>query len=260
MNEPNMSNINWFERWTTNQWKNEFIVRVTNKCSDRCQHCCFRSGPECVGSISVDDCLKLNIWLPQNIRMNVMGGEVTVLDNYADILFSLLGGRTNGAIITNGQWVNNEIAATNFFRVINDLDNVCGDLCVAISNDKWHQQYSRRALRLFRENCPSVKLIPGVDINPDQLLPLGRAWDNKLSSAISTSQCGCCRETGQLMVIETGKICLCPMGYFEWKYFWEIDYAKAQEYVWIWRSNQLDNGMDCDKCMCLLAGQSQKDI
>lgn len=239
----------WFNKWDNNIWTNEFIARVTNKCNEQCTHCCFRSGPECVGQLSVADGALLNSWLPSYVKINIMGGEFTILPNYPEILIALTFGRTKAAIITNGQWAYDEPATQKFLSSIDAVCDVCDEVLVAISDDHWHQRFNKRAQRLYREHNPKAKLISGVDIPDDKILPLGRAWDNKLASRSFEACCGCCRETGQLTVIETGMITLCPMGYFPWKPFNEVTYNTAREYVWGWRARQLDLGMDCFSCM-----------
>lgn len=243
------SHDQWFSKWQHNTWTNEFIARVTNQCNERCSHCCFRSGPECVGQLSVRDCELLNVWLPSRVRMNIMGGEFTILPDYPDILMALTSGRQRAAIVTNGQWAYDVHAIHTFLSSIDAVCEVCDEVLVAISDDKWHQKFGRRAQRLYREHNPKAKLIYGVEIPDDKLLPLGRAWDNKLASKVFEVCCGCCRETGQLTAIETGMITLCPMGYFPWKHFSEVSYDDAREYVWRWRAEQLDLGMDCFSCM-----------
>ena len=239
----------WFDKWNNNIWTNEFVARVTNKCNERCKHCCFRSGPEYVGQLSVKDCDTLNSWLPKHIRMNIMGGEFTILPEYPEILTALAHNRPKTAIITNGQWADDQHATQKFLSSIDSVCEVCAEVLVAISDDKWHQKFSKRAQRLFREYNSKAKLISGVNIPDNKLLPLGRAWDNHLFSKNFEVCCGCCRETGQLMVIETGMITLCPMGYFPWKHFSKINYHEARKHVWKWRAEQLDLGMDCFSCM-----------
>jgi hypothetical protein len=178
-----------------------------------------------------------------------MGGEFTILPDYPEILIALTSGRHKASIVTNGQWAYDKMATNKFLLSIDSVCEICDEVLVAISDDKWHQKFSKRAQRLYREHSPKAKLIYGVNIPDNKLLPLGRAWDNHLSSREFEVCCGCCKETGQLMVIETGMITLCPMGYFPWKHFGEIDYYDARKHVWKWRAEQLDLGMDCFSCM-----------
>jgi len=242
-------NDQWYSKWNSNVWANEFVARITNRCNERCPHCCFRSGPECAGHLSINDSQLLNTWLPSHVRMNVMGGEFTIIPDYPEILMALVSGRPKAALVTNGQWAYDEQATRTFLSSVDAVCEVCDEVLVAISDDRWHQKFNKRAQRLYREHNPKAKLIYGVDIPDDKLLPLGRAWDNKLASRSFEVCCGCCRETGQLMVLETGMVTLCPMGYFPWKHFGKVSYDDARSHVWRWRAEQLDLGMDCFSCM-----------
>jgi len=243
------SHDRWFDKWNNNIWVNELLIRVTNRCNERCSHCCFRSGPECVGQLSTQDCELLNVWSPSRVNINTMGGELTILDDYPEMLMSLASGRKKTAIVTNGQWCYDKQATQKFLASVDAVCGVCEEVLVGISNDKWHQKFGRRALRRFREHGSSAILIQGPEVSDDKLLPIGRAWDNGLAGKVVEACCGCCQETGQLTVIETGMITLCPLGYFPWKHFSDVSYDEAKEHIWKWRAKQLDAGMDCFSCM-----------
>lgn len=234
----------WFNRWKSDSVSNACVVRVTNQCDQRCRHCCFRSGPECVGQMSVKMCERINAWVPKKFILNIMGGELTVLDNYPEMLVTLARGRNRIRLVTNGFWSKKNI--DKFFDTIRQIQQIgCHNIDIAVSNDQWH--IHNRAIDLLKNSGSEIKWIDTDGFGIDDITPIGRAWDNNIAPR-GVVECSC-ESMSNMIITENGMVCLCPFGYFPWKHFGKITWADAQEYIWGWRSEKLAEGMNCHLCM-----------
>jgi len=176
-----------------------------------------------------------------------MGGEVTVLDNYPEMLVALSSGRDRIRLVTNGFFANTVADIGRFVGAMEELVAVCEHIEVAVSEDQWHSSPGDRAVKLLDENDLGVELVQTGDLGIDDIIPIGRAWDNGLAPR-GTVQCSCERMCN-MIITEDGMIGRCPFGYFPWKHFSETIWGDAQEYVWGWRSEKLAEGMNCHLCM-----------
>lgn len=240
------SHDEWYNIWNANTLANACIVRITNQCDQECRHCCFRSGPNNIGQMSVKTCEGINAWVPKKILLNIMGGEITVLFNYPEMLVALARDRYDIRLVTNGFWAGRN--NNKFFNTMKQIKAAsCPNINVAVSQDRWHK-YKRPgylAASLLRKSNHGINL--STSTNWSDITPVGRAWDNNLLS--SNSQIRSCEEMSNITITEDGMVCRCPFGYFPWKHFSETTWDEAQDYVWGWRSEELANGMNCNMCM-----------
>ena len=236
----------WYDKWSADSTGNACILRVTNQCNQKCQHCCFRSGPECSGQMSVATCERINAWTPRKIIPNIMGGEFTVLGNYPEMLVALSRGRRRIRLVTNGFWADND--PDKFFEAMRQIKNAsCQTIDVAVSNNRWQTLPGTSAIKLLKNSNVEVNLIDTGDLGIDDVVPIGRAWDNGIIPR-GNIQCSC-ESMCNMIITEDGMIGRCPYGYMPWKHFSETTWADAQEYIWGWRSEKLAEGMNCHLCM-----------
>lgn len=241
-----ISHDKWYKKWNASSVNSACIIRVTNRCNQRCTHCAFRSGPDCVGQMSIETCKKINTWVPAGIVMNIMGGEVTFLANYPEILVALASRRRRIRLVTNGYWGDHD--SDKFFDAIKKVkENSCKNVDVAISNDDWHKKGSYKARTLLQKNNLGIGVIDIPHLSIYDITPIGRAWDNNLT--INDHIPCSCKTMCNMIITEDGMLCRCPYGYFPWKHFSETTWFDAQEYIWGWRSEKLADGMDCISCM-----------
>lgn len=256
-----MINTNyWYDKWKIDSISNACVLRITNQCNERCEHCAFRSGPECVGQMSVETCKKINAWVPYKVVLNIMGGEFTILDNYPEMLMELVRNRNTIRLVTNGFWSHNDKSVNKFFLATRQIKDVCQNIDIAVQNDRWHKQPGSKIIKLLRENAKSLKItvIDGGVLEANDVAPIGRAWDNKILPAGYTSRC--CEGMCNMTITEDGMICKCPYGYFPWKHFGETTWHDTQEYVWRWRAEKLAEGMDCRACMETIDVTRRKEL
>lgn len=239
----------WYNRWSADTTSNACILRVTNRCDQECLHCCFRSGPKCVGQMSVRMCEKINAWVPKEIVLNIMGGEFTILDNYPQIIKLLSVDRSYVHLVTNGFWSRNRRSAQKFLDTIRQIKSTSTKIDVAVSTDSWHtqSQLGNHALKLLKNSDLEIDLINTDDLVIGSITPIGRAWDNNLVPFTYIHRS--CEAMCNMTITEDGMISRCPYGYLPWKHFSETTWADAQEYIWGWRSEKLSEGMNCHLCM-----------
>jgi hypothetical protein len=176
-----------------------------------------------------------------------MGGEITILHNYPEILYVLAKNRNHIRIVTNGQWFRIFTIRKNFIKTINSLTEICKEVDVAISTDKWHKHTWPKAFEIMQNNCPKVTLVDPGNLPVSEIVPVGRAWDNNIVP--DPQKWARCNTMGNMFISEDGMVCKCPFGYFPWKHFTETSWYEAKEYVLNWRSEQLTRGMTCCSCM-----------
>ncbi len=244
-----MTSNKWRSRWAFSSISNACAIRVTNRCDQKCRHCCFRSGPECVGQMSVKMCKEINAWIPKGIVLNIMGGEFTILDNYPEMLVALAKGRGSIRLITNGYGILK--TPRKFLKAIRKIKkSPCHNIRIAVSKDRWHKKYGQDALLLLEKHRSAIG-ITSIQTNgeseDDSIAPVGRAWDNNISGC-NIKQCSC-KSICSMIITEDGMLCKCPFGYMPWKHFSETTWDDAQKHIWEWRSEKLADDMNCGSCM-----------
>lgn len=248
----------WYKKWINSTGATACIVRVTNQCNQRCRHCCLRSGPECIGQMSLKMCEQINAWVPKRVVLNIMGGEFTVLNNYQKMLKLLAKGRSHIRLVSNGFWSTTPFSTGQFLSTLEDLVQICKRVDVSTGTDQWHQISTPKAYELLEDNEDiGIKIVSERELYLEDIVPVGRAWDNRIVQEPQNHTS--CTKMSNVTITEDGMISKCPYGYFPWKRFNETTWHDAQKYVWDWRSEKLSEGMNCDKCMETVEISRRKD-
>lgn len=238
----------WLKIWKASEIANACLIRVTNQCDQKCKHCSSRSGPECIGQMTVDMCEKINIWTPCGVFFNVMGGEFSVLDNYPELLLALVKNKRHIRLVTNGFWAHQD--PDKFLDTLKKIKNetTCQKIEITVSSDIFHRpEQSKHAITLLMDNKDWLMTDTTVGFDTKDVSPIGRAWDNNICP-MDTVKCDC-HNMCNMTIIENGMVCICPFGYFPWKHFEQTTWEEAQEYIWSWRAEQLVKETTCDTCM-----------
>lgn len=252
------SHDEWYNRWRDDSTSNACILRVTNKCNEKCPHCAFRSGPNQIDQMSPKICKELNIWVPNKVILNIMGGEITVLNNYPEILLALAKGRSGIRLVTNGFWSHTSSGIDKFLLTLEKLVDICGCVDVSVSTDHWHKNPGLEAQQILEKRRDIKINIIYSNLNLEQIIPIGRAWDNGLISDYLIYRS--CEVMCNMIITENGMLGRCPYGYFPWKHFGETTWADAQDYIWGWRSEKLSKDMNCRLCMETVEISRRRDI
>ena len=242
--------------WSNSNISESCLVRLTNRCDQECRHCFSRSGPKCIGQMTVSMCDQINTWTPDNVFFNVMGGEFSLLDNYPELLLALVRGKKHIRLVTNGFWANQN--PDKFFDTLRAIKATeCHPkVVICISNDIFHSKSSNNAIMSLRDNASWIKVETTIGFDLNDISPVGRAWDNNMSPE-GEIICNC-QNMCNMTIIENGMLSLCPFGYFPWKHFTETTWKEAQEHILEWRSRLVAAETRCNTCMEIDA--SGKDV
>ncbi len=197
--------------------------------------------------MSAQTCEEINRWLPQYVTPNIMGGEISVLDNYPELLTALAKNRLKIRIVTNGLGIDAD--PETFVKTINTIKQTqLTRITVMISTDKWHDDPGHSAVEFMKEHDILIDRLEYGNIGLEGIVPLGRAYDNRDKIGTMTQDPACLTHCG-MIIIENGMICLCPFGYFPWKHFTKTTWDEAQEHILEWRARRIEEGMNCHLCM-----------
>lgn len=251
------SHYEWYDKWIDSSKSSACVVRMTNQCDQRCKHCCFRSGPDQIGQLSVKTCGRINAWVPKKVVLNIMGGEFSVLDNYPEMLVAISRGRSDIRLVTNGFWASDN--PNKFYDAIKQMQDAgCPEIDVVVSHDSWHGKHGDLAISLLEANNTGITLIKTGELGVDDITPIGRAWDNGIAPN-GNIQCSC-QSMCNMIITEDGMLGRCPFGYMPWKHFSETTWADAQDYIWGWRSEKLAEGMNCHLCMEIVKASKSRGL
>lgn len=227
------------------EWKNSSlstacVIRITNWCNERCEHCAFRSGQKS-DNMSVSVAKKINEWMPLDVAKNIMGGELTLLDNYPDLLLALSENTERVRVVTNGQWSRHG-NQKKFLDIIRRISSAGTIIDVCVSDDKYHRSGDGKFAKKILQDAK----IDMVDTGEITLVPVGRAWDNQLCDGHTIASC---KYQCHMTIIENGNLTICPYGYFPFGYFSNTTWDKANSLIMETRLDWLNHGMTCSSCM-----------
>lgn len=229
---------------------NEFMVRLTNFCNETCNHCVFRSGPDFRTHMTEELADQINAWIPKSLTTNVtmVGGELTLLPNYPELMQTLCQGIDQAGIMTNGVFVKNDKSFNRFLETIINLP--IRNLTVRVSQSQYHTtEYGLKAYEKL------LKALEEVDNRWVQfsghlthIIPFGRAFDNSIGQIIITDAM-CESALGNVTFIdEEGFIHLCPMGNSRHKHISEDSYDNIRIETRNWQTYKVERGMTCLSC------------
>lgn len=205
-------------------------VRLTTKCLYKCAHCCFECGPERTDVMSLDIAKQVRPVFEGRVTwLNVMGGEITLLPNYEELLDALH--FVPLRIVTNGWWVDSKVARNKLVAVTRDLSSRGAPVYFGISRDRFHPEgVGERAYAYLQEQNPDFKedwgftMRKDIDEETKAIVPVGRAFKNELGDELLRmfgAYCTAHRNNQSMTVLEDGVVTYCPfgawpMGYLHW--------------------------------------------
>lgn len=196
-------------------------IRITNKCTERCEHCCFSSGPESNLHMSVEKAQEINIFLEKNgiKQINLMGGEFFCNPQWEYVMGCIVKGLDKVRVVSNSDWAGNEKEPVKVISFFGSNRNCY----LALSKDEWHTNKNvSKAVEILSENRIS-HVVSDTEEKYDHLVPTGR---NKFETGFY-GMFGCyCDNPEKLysfLIDEVGNIHKCPMG--------GLIYANTEEYL-----------------------------
>jgi hypothetical protein len=193
-------------------------VRITTKCTQACEHCCWSSSPKKNDMMTVEVARDIQRFLDANDiwYVAIMGGEIFCHPQWEEIITILSKGREYVRIVTNGDWV-----GTDFLdRLPAPIDR----FTIAISRDKWHTNTNVvAAIKECKDKGFRCRVAnPEEEDDDNTITPVGRGEFHY--GLYSSFACFCHNPEKHytFLIDEEGKVYKCGFG--TW------DYATVQEY------------------------------
>ena len=199
-------------------------IRITNRCTQQCSHCCFSSHPKSEIMMSVATSQKIATFFRNNLvyNINLMGGEFFCNPDWFEIFSNFVREVGVARIVTNGDWAPSDTQKEKLSEFINQFKD---KVWFSISKDKWHTNKNVEAAAEFLKST-------GIHFNvtkPEEasdagIVPVGRSM---LGGGGFYDFMGCyCQNPENMysfLIDEEGNIYKCGFGMFK--------YATVDDYV-----------------------------
>jgi len=201
-------------------------IRITNRCTQECSHCCFESSPKSNIMMSVEMARNIAKFINVNgvERLNLMGGEFFCNPDWFEIYSTLIDTNVNHArLVTNGDWVNSEKTKTQIKELV---DRFGKKIYFCISKDKWHTNKNVDAAKEYLDSIGTIALVATEEQTKNEsIVPVGRAHLQYISGIYDMMGCYCQNPENMysFLIDEKGEIYKCGFGV--------ISYANVDEYL-----------------------------
>ena len=201
------------------------IIRITNKCTQTCEHCAFSSSPDSHTMMSVEEAKKIGQFMIANgvPYINVMGGEFICNPDWYEIVDILVSSTSFMRIVSNGDWATSEEIKEKLSLLIKKYPE---KIRISISKDKYH---TNKHVDKAEEWLKSQKVIYNIgeesNMPEDSIVPVGRG---SLSYGVYSSLSCYCHNPVHMysfLIDEVGKIYKCGFGV--WNYAQVDDYLEG---------------------------------
>jgi len=194
------------------------VIRITKKCTQKCDHCCFSCSPNEDEMMTIKTASKIKKFYESNniLSMNIMGGEFFCNYDWEDVCEELVSTKDlmYVRITSNGDWAGSDKTA----KKVIDFCKRNPVVYVAVSKDKWHtNRHVDKAVELLYDNKISMVGGKGENNEDDSIVPVGNG--QFIYGFYSSFGCMCHKPDCKykMMIDEDGEIYKCPMG------IWEFD-------------------------------------
>lgn len=201
-------------------------IRITNKCTQECAHCCYASSPKSKIMMSVEMSEKIAKFMKANgiEGANLLGGEFFCNPDWFEILSNIVDVCKVARIVTNGDWAMSEKVKTKLAEFI---DKYKKKVLFSVSKDKWHNnKHVDAAAEFLKEHGAAYNVATEEETTDASIVPVGRAmWNCVGGGYYSMVGCYCQDDKNQyaFMIDEDGIIYKCGFGIFS--------YASVDEYI-----------------------------
>ena len=195
-------------------------IRITNKCTQSCSHCCFSCSPSKNKMMTAEYSKNIAKFLDSNnIQLiTLMGGEFFCNPEWADIFHNIIPNRKYVRLVSNGDWAKSKVSTNKIIKTLKEFPN----LKVSISKDKWHtNKYVDKAESYLKEASIEYNVAQDGEMTDEAIVPIGNGEFHY--SMFSMFAQACSKNKYLFMIDEEGEIYKC--GYGAW------DYANVNEYI-----------------------------
>lgn len=198
-------------------------IRITNKCTQECSHCCFRSSPKSSIMMTKEEADKIAQFIDKNkiYFLNVMGGEFFcnpdwfyILNKFAEVCIVL-------RVVSNGDWARDDEVKEKLTALFTLHPNIK----MSISKDKWHTNKNVELAGEFLKMIRAPYNIADDVLKDNGIVPIGRG---EFYYSFYSSFGAYCRNRDTLysfLIDEVGDIYKCSVG--TWKYANVEDYLRG---------------------------------
>jgi len=198
-------------------------IRITNKCTQSCRHCCFCSSPKSEIMMSVAQAKDTSIFLENNNvkSIQVLGGEFFCNPDWSEILEMFLKVVASIRLVTNGDWAVVSNVKTSLIRLNKEYPGV---LKVSVSKDKWHTNSNvDLAEEFLSANGFEYNIGECENNDEDSIVPVGNASFGTSYYACFSCYCKNPKYHYAFLIDEEGKIYKCSFGV--------CNYANIKDYL-----------------------------
>ena len=199
-------------------------IRITNKCTQKCGHCCFESSPDSKVVMSVSQAEKTAKFLKNNevLTCQIMGGEFFCNPDWLEVMSTIVDNVLFVRIVSNGDWATSNKVKDQLSTFI---DFYRDKIRISISHDKWHTNTNIEAAEKFLKDTGVTYNIPEKNyMSDDSIVPVGRG--ELLGGGFYSFMGNFCanpEEKYGFLIDEFGNIYKCPMGI--------LNYAIIDDYL-----------------------------
>ena len=198
-------------------------IRITNKCTQKCNHCAFESSPGSKIMMTLDTAMEIAKFLESNeiTYANVMGGEFFCNPEWYEILDCFLRVLRRMRLVTNGDWVEN-IEVKNKIKSL--IEEYKDKLFIGVSKDKWHTNKNVEKTKEFLSGInANYNIATPEETTDESIVPIGRGQLHYTKYSLFYTYCSNPINNYSFLIDEDGLIYKCGFG--TWSY------AKIQEYL-----------------------------
>lgn len=189
-------------------------IRITNKCTQECSHCCFSSSPRSEIHLLPDMAKKIQSFVNNNgvLILNVMGGEFFCNPQWYEILKIFLESNVlRMRLVSNGDWYGRNDVKEKLADLINKFKD---KLKISITYDKYHtNSWVEHGLTDFLKQS-------GVNYNADKkqimedkgIVPVGRSYLKYTWYSSMNTYCSNPYNRYSFLIDENGQIYTCGFG------------------------------------------------
>lgn len=199
-------------------------IRITTKCTQTCEHCCFSCSPSSSRMMSIETAKEIALFLQNNDikSLNVMGGEFFCNPDWYEILNMFLSTGAHMRLVSNSDWADNDTVKDNLCL----LKITYGDMLhISISKDIYHTNVNvASAGKFLSKNQFSYDIgIYDTNYKEDNIVPIGRGQLFFGIYSLFSCYCQNPQHMYSFLIDEDGTIFKCSFGC--------LDYATVQEYM-----------------------------
>jgi lysophospholipase L1-like esterase len=195
---------------------------------------------------------QLNKWFPKdhNSNISLLGGELTLIPYYPELLKALCRRVNQAGLITNGVFAKHKKTLDKFIDAIKKLN--VNRFTIRVSQSQYHSQelYGTTAYDILASEFATYdNIYVQYSSELTTLVPFGRAFDLNTDpdNWIIGAMCESALDNN-VFVDEKGFVHLCPMGNSPHKHFSEDNYRFIRRELMDWRASKITKGMDCISC------------